>query len=160
MAALNRPFTGRGFIAGNGNRVNYSFCAVGTGPSDANPLIIEHGSISATESSSITTIGTTAYNGFTDSYSGPTTISGTVDGFVTASDTDHTNDPVSVRAGTKMYLIITAGSWTYEGYVLVSNFNISVNSSEMASVQFGYTFKTVPTKRTLGFYRGGACNKP
>jgi hypothetical protein len=160
MAALNRPFTGHGFIAGNGNRVNYSWCAVGTGPTDSNPLIIEHGSISATESATITTIGTTAYNGWTDSYSSPATISGTVDGFITASDTYHTTDPVTVRAGTKAYMIITAGSWTYEGWILISNFNISVNANEIASVQFGYTFKTVPVKRTLGFYQGGACIKP
>lgn len=157
MAYLNRPFTGRGYKTSTGTRVNYSWCTVGTGPTDASPLIVEHGGITTSESSSITNVGTTAYNGWTDSYASPATITGAVEGFVTASDGTHTTDPVSVRAGTKMYLIVAAGTWSYEGWILISSFDVSANSNDMVSVKFGFTFKTAPVKRTLGIYQGGAC---
>lgn len=166
MAAINRPFTGSGFFTGfgsgsqSGSRVNYSWAAIGYGPDDTAPVVLEHGSITATESAQVTTIGTTAFNGWTDSYAGPTTISGTINGFLTASDTDHATDPISVRAGTKGYLILTAGSWTYTGWILVNSFDISVDADELAAVSIGYTMKAVPVQRRMGFYQGGICNRP
>jgi len=157
MANINRPFTGRGYRTTTGTRVNYSWCSVGTGPTDAYPLIVEHGGITATESASVTSIGTTAYNGWSDSYAGTATITGSVEGYVTASDGTHATDPTTVRAGSKMYLIVAAGTWSIEGWVLISSFDVSANSNDMVSVKFGYTYKTAPVKRTLGIYQGGAC---
>ena len=164
MAAINRPFTGYGFFTGPGptgiTRVNYSWAAIGSGPTDTNPLVLEHGSITATESAQITTIGTTAFNGWSDSYAGPTTITGTINGYLAASNTDHATDPVSVRAGTKGFLILTAGTWTYSGWMLISSFDISVDAGDFAAVSVGFTMKAAPTARRLGFYQGGGCVRP
>ena len=159
MAVINRPFTGYGIRTANGGRQNYSWCAIGSGPADANPLIIEHGSITATESASVTTLGTTAYNGWTDSYASTATITGTVDGYLSASDGDHPSDPVSGRAGAKAYMIITGGSWQYEGWILLSDYSVTVSANEISTVKFSFTFKAVPVHRTLGFLQA-ACPKP
>ena len=166
MAAINRPFTGSGFNTGFGSGitagvpVNYSWAAIGAGPTDAQPVVLEHGSMTASETSPVTTIGTTAYNGWSDSYAGVATITGTINGFLAASDTDHTTDPISVRAGTRGYLIVTAGSWTYEGWILINSFDIAVDADELVTVAIGYTMKAVPRHRRLGFYQGGGCGRP
>jgi hypothetical protein len=159
MAVWKQPFTGHGLKTPSGGRLNYSWVAIGSGPSDANPLLVDHATVTTTESSSVTTVGTTAYNGFTDSYASPATISGTVEGYLAASDGNHATDPQSGRAGTRAYMIVTGGTFLVEGWILLSDYTVTLSANEICTVKFSFTYKALPIRRTLGFLQGG-CPKP
>jgi hypothetical protein len=159
MAVWKQPFTGHGLKTPSGGRLNYSWVAIGSGPSDANPLLVDHATVTTTESSSVTTVGTTAYNGFTDSYASTATISGTVEGYLAASDGDHATDPQSVRAGTRAYMIVTGGTFLVEGWILLSDYTVTLSANDISTVKFSFTYKALPVRRTLGFLQGG-CPRP
>lgn len=159
MAQINRAFTGHGYWI-NGNRTGYSWAAIGTGPADANPLVLQHGEMSIDESIILTSIETTAFNGYSDCYSGSSTITGKISGFVAASDGDHNTDPISIKTGTRAYLEIRAGTLSLIGYCLINKFNWTISQDDIARVTVEFQFKGVPVTRRAGFLAGLGCNRP
>lgn len=159
MSQVNRGFTGYGFHI-NGVRQGYSWAAIGTGPTDPQPLVLQHGSLKINESTDISTIETTAFNGYTDCYAGGTTITGTIDGYIAASDGQHQSDPVSIKSGTRAYLDIQAGTLGLNGYCLIGEFDFTIDQNDFARVTIGFQFKGVPVTRRYGFLAGVGCNRP
>lgn len=159
MAQINRAFTGFGYNTPSGRR-GYSWVAIGTGPADANPLVLQHGSMTLDESVNVQTVETTAFNGYSDCYSSSSTIAGKISGFLAASDGDHATDPVSIKTGTRAYVEINAGTLTLTGYCLITKFGWTVDVSDFATVDVEMQFKGVPVLRKAGFLAGVGCNRP
>lgn len=159
MGQINRAFTGFGYNTPGGRR-GYSWVAIGTGPTDQNPLILQHGNMDIDESVNVTPVETTAFNGYTDCYSGSSTITGKISGYVAASDGDHATDPVSIKTGTRAYIEISAGTLTLAGYCLIKGFSFKIDVNEFVSVEVEYQFKGVPNLRKMGFLAGVGCLRP
>lgn len=144
MALINKPFTGRGIPTPTG-RVSVQYASLGpyhaNGTISTPDYVFNHATLKITESSSIKTYETTAFNGYNFSIKGGTTIEATLDGYIQADDTTPANASYSsINAGDLYYLQLYAGSLRYEGAVRMVSIDgsIGVQDNAIASLKFQF----------------------
>lgn len=149
MALINKPFSGSGLTTSSG-RVSVQYAAIGTyyanGTIPTPDYVLNHASIKISESSSLKTYETTAYNGYNVSVKGGTTIEATIDGYIQADSATPANASyTSLNAGELYYLTLRAGSLRYEGAVRLVSFDGSVSVSDSTTASMKFQFYGIPT---------------
>lgn len=156
MAALNKPVTGYGLRSLLGSRFSYSWASI-------NGIAIEHGQIRLSESAPVSSIQTTAYNGYTWAYAECTTLKGSIDGYVAADD--GTARPAAFAGnipstGIKVPLIFVVGASEYQMSVYLDKIDIESDSDGICLVKIDWTSAGVPTRRNVYACHSNAFTRP
>lgn len=151
MALINKPFSGSGLLR-PGGRVAVQRAELG--PYNANGVIsspdyiFNHATVKISETSSLKTYETTAFNGYNFNIKGGTTIEATLDGYIQADDTTPANISYTpITAGNLYYLAINAGSLRYEGAVRVVSFDGSIGVSDNTTASLKFQFYGIPNAK-------------
>jgi hypothetical protein len=156
-------FTGRGYkTTGSSIRVSYQWFGMSSaGPAtpgdwDTIPYIgILNAFGSYTSSASITSYGTTAFNGFIDATVGSTTMTGSVTGYIASSDTQPAPVAITQSEHSKLwYIKMLAGTMAIEGRALLSDIQIGFDVNAAIEVSFGYTLIGIPRQAQFNFLAG------
>jgi len=151
MALINKPFSGSGLLTPTG-RVAVQYASIG--PYNANgtistpDYIFNHATLKISESSSLKTYETTAFNGYNFSIKGGTTIEATLDGYIQADSSTPANTTYTpLSSGELYYMQIYAGSLRYEGAVRTSTIDLSIGTSDNAVVSMKFQFYGIPNAK-------------
>lgn len=159
MDILRTIFTGAGLAYPGGGRVSYQWLGIGQYILNQPPVYesLVNGSIQFKESATATSLPTTAWNGFTDGYVGNSTVSGSVQGWVKASDTAPTSNGVRQSMTSQLYWMkILIGSLYYECVAAITDLDFKSAPSEDVEVTFNFTFIGQPVAAQFTPFTGGS----
>ena len=144
---LRKLFTGIGLAFPGGTRVSYQWLGYAVFVEGQTPIYqsLVNGSIEFKESANVSMFPTTAYNGFQGGTVGTSIVSGSVKGWVQASDsTPSPQGPAQSFTSQRYWLKILIGTVYYECVSAIQDVDFRSSPDEAVEVTFNFTFLTLP----------------
>lgn len=146
MSVLNRPTTGYGLIDTLGARFSFARCSLaGT--------YLETGTMTVKENVGKTEVPTSAFLGYRYAYPGTKLLTGTIEGFGAAVDSEgisgaavQSNMP---QTGTPIAFYFEAGAFQVSGTIFLDDFDFSTGPKELNLMKWSWAMMGNPTIRRI-----------